>query len=195
MTCIVGLIEDGIIYMGGDSAESSGCELKIIKDAKVFKKGDFLFGVSGEPRIHNIIKYIFEIPKDCGEFKDIPYRDPLAYMNIEFVPELKQYLKENDIDLSEEGDDFRILVGYKGRLFRIEADFYVGENSKPYDCIGCGAAEAFGSLYTIYALDELIDTTWVDPEIRILTALEASEDVNCHVRRPFRVINSKEEQV
>ncbi len=41
MTCIVGLIEKGIVYIGGDSASTDNCDIKTIKSPKVFKKAVF----------------------------------------------------------------------------------------------------------------------------------------------------------
>jgi hypothetical protein len=46
MTCIVGLIDkksDNVV-IGGDSAAVAGHDVSIVKQPKVFKKGDFVFG-------------------------------------------------------------------------------------------------------------------------------------------------------
>ena len=47
MTCIIGLVENSKVYIGGDSAGVAGYGLSVRADEKVFKKGDFIFGFWG----------------------------------------------------------------------------------------------------------------------------------------------------
>ena len=42
MTCIVGLVEKGNVYIGGDSAGVGGYSLTVRADRKVFRNGDFV---------------------------------------------------------------------------------------------------------------------------------------------------------
>ena len=41
MTCIVGLVHGGKVYMGGDSAGVGGYCLTVRADEKVFRNGEF----------------------------------------------------------------------------------------------------------------------------------------------------------
>jgi ATP-dependent protease HslVU (ClpYQ) peptidase subunit len=190
MTCIVGLTENGIIYMGGDSASCVDCSIQIIKSPKVFKKGDLLLGVSGSPRLQDVLKYNFDFPEDVT-------LEPLEYLNRDFVPSLRECLSENGVlgvENEIESSESWILVGYKERLFIIEANFHVAESNKSYDAVGCGASEAMGALHALESIDEICDTSWLTPSLKIKIALETSAEFNCHVRGPFVAIDSKEER-
>ncbi len=39
MTCIVGLVDNGKVYIGGDSAGCAGYDVRIREDQKVFRNG------------------------------------------------------------------------------------------------------------------------------------------------------------
>jgi ATP-dependent protease HslVU (ClpYQ) peptidase subunit len=188
MTCIVGLIDNDIVYIGGDSASCAECSIQIIKTPKVFKKGGLLLGVSGSPRLQDVLQYNFDFPEDVTS-------EPLEYLNRDFVPALRECLAENgvlEVENEIESSESWVLVGYKKRLFILESNFHVAESNKSYDAVGCGASEAMGSLHTLESIDEICDTSWFYPEMKIKIALEASAEFNCHVRGPFVVISSKE---
>ena len=51
MTCIVGLLHNKTIYIGGDSAGSNSSDLRVRKDTKVFENGPFLMGFTTSFRI------------------------------------------------------------------------------------------------------------------------------------------------
>ena len=45
MTCIVGLVHEGVVYIGGDSAGVAGLSLTVRADEKVFRNSDFFDGL------------------------------------------------------------------------------------------------------------------------------------------------------
>ena len=59
MTCIVGLVDNGKIYMGGDSAGVSNLDIRIRADQKVFKTGEFIMGFTSSFRMGDLLKYDF----------------------------------------------------------------------------------------------------------------------------------------
>ena len=191
MTCIVGLIENGVVYVGGDSAACDDSSLQIIKESKVFKRRDFIFGISGNPRMYDILKYNFEIPDRIESF------DVLDYMYIDFIPELKKCLSENGILIKQDevvSSDSWIMVGYGGRLFVIESHFHVSESILNYNALGSGMDAALGCLY---GLENLMRGEWIlnlNPEDKVLLALKASEQFNCNVRGPFTIISTSDEK-
>jgi hypothetical protein len=110
MTCIVGLVEDGVVYMGGDSAACDNSSLQIIRGSKVFKKDGFLFGVSGNPRMSDVLRYKFETP-----YRD-ENQDILEYMHQYFIPDLKKCLAENGILIKQDeviSSDAWVMIGYR----------------------------------------------------------------------------------
>jgi ATP-dependent protease HslVU (ClpYQ) peptidase subunit len=179
MTCIVGLVENGIVYLGADSAGSAGNVLAVRRDEKVFRNGEFVMGFTDSFRMGQLLRYAFTPPK-------IPEgRDLMAYMVTDFVDAVRACFgdggyrrEENSV---ETGGVF--LVGVRGRLFEIESDFQVGERVRPYAAIGSGMDVALGSLFTSSG----------DPGRRLQAALLAADEFTTTVCGPF-VFSSTEEE-
>jgi ATP-dependent protease HslVU (ClpYQ) peptidase subunit len=190
MTCIVGLIENGIVYIGGDSAATDDSSIQTIKGSKVFKIGEFLFGVSGNPRMSDILRYNFEIPYR-EENQDI-----LEYMHQYFIPDLKECLAENGALIKQDeipSSDAWVLIGYHGRLFILESGFHVSESSLDYNAVGCGMDVALGCLYGLGNLMNAEILLKIRPEDKIELALRASAQFNCHVRKPFTILSTAQQ--
>lgn len=178
MTCIVGVIQKGKVYIGGDSAGVSGLDVTIRKDPKVFIVDDFVFGCTWSFRMIQLIRFSFKPPKRYEE------TDVYEYMCTAFVNELRNCFKNGGFarmnNSEESGGQF--LVGYKSRLFEIHDDYQVGEPEKEYSAVGCGRS------YSLGALDAL-DIT-ISAEERIKKALEVAVYRSGGVRPPF-IIESK----
>ena len=175
MTCIVGLVHEGKVYIGGDSAGVDQClGLTRRADKKVFRNGDFLFGFTSSFRMGQLLQHAFVPPK--------PYsgQDVYAFMVTAFVDAVRQCLKNGGYasrrDEVEEGGNF--LVGYSGRVFSIEGDYQVGEPMCGYAACGCGESIALGSLFT---------SAGQQPVDRVNLALAAAEHFSAGVCGPFNV--------
>src|SRR5438105_2658717 len=121
MTAIVGLVDSGIVYIGGDSAGASGWSLTVRADAKVFFNAGYLFGFTTSYRMGQLIRYALQPPE--------PARDLERFMATTFIDAIRTCLKEGgwakkDND-REEGGTF--LVGVRGRLFTVYDDYQVAE--------------------------------------------------------------------
>ena len=172
MTCIAGLIDKGKVYMGADSAGVANLSLHVRADEKVFVKDDFIMGFTTSFRMGQLLRYKLQVsPRPRGQ-------DVFEYMVTSFIEAVRKCLKEGGFaekkDEKEKAGTF--LVGYRGRLFTVDSDYQVGENLLPYAATGCGEDIALG---TLFANEDL------KPEKRILQALEAAEQFNAAVRRPF----------
>jgi hypothetical protein len=175
LTCIVGIVEGGKVYIGGDSAGVAGYYLQSRADQKVFTNGPFVFGFTSSFRMGQILRYGFTPPQRH------PDTDVMAFMVTAFIDAIRNTFKNagyakktND---QEEAGTF--LVGYEGRLFKISDDYQVGESLDQYDACGCGQDIALGSLHS---------TGGMDPERRIEIALTAAEKYSAGVRAPFNVV-------
>ena len=173
MTCIVGLVDQGQVYIGGGSAGASGWDLVQRSDRKVFRNGDFVMGFTSSFRMGQILAFGFEPPKIE------PGADVFAYMVTTFIDAARQRFKDAGFatkkDDAENGGNF--LVGVAGRLFNIGSDYQVGETMHGFDACGCGQQIALGSLRSTRG--------WRDPEARIMEALETGEAFSAGVRGPF----------
>ena len=159
--------------MGGDSAATGGWgELTIHLDPKVFKRGDFLFGVAGSIRVSNLILFKFQAPPPQTSNLD-------EYMKTDFIDALRECLKQGGVaaqDNNVESMFSHILIGIAGKLYSVESDYCIVRSATEYDAIGTGGAYALGSLHA---------TPKMAPMKRIKLALEAAEANMASVRGPF----------
>lgn len=174
MTCIVGLVEDGQVFIGGDSAGIAGWALTLRKDVKVFRNGDFLIGGTSSFRMLQLLHHAF-VPPGYDESISLE-----KYMSTTFVDAIRQCLKDGGWaqKTSEQESGGVFLVGFRGRLFQIEGDYQVGEAIDGYNAVGCGSDVALGVLYA---------TSNMKPKKRIELALQGAEHLNAGVRGPFYV--------
>ena len=179
MTCIVGLVEDGRVHIGGDSAGvGEGFSLHVRVDPKVFRNGPFVIGFTSSFRMGQLLAYHLAIPPRH------PDQDVFAFMVTAFVDSVRQCLKDGGYaerhSEAERAGEF--LVGYEGRLFTIHSDYQVSEIAERYAAVGCGAQIALGSLYST-------DGKLVPGPLRIKEALCAAERFCAAVRGPHLVIS------
>lgn len=173
MTCIVGLVDEGKVYMGGDSAGvNGGWDLVVRADPKVFHIGPFVVGFTSSFRMGQLLRFALVPPVHPPEV------DIYRYMTVDFINAVRDCLKtggwaKKDGE-KESGGVF--LVGYRGRLFEIDSDYQVGEGLDGYMAVGSGDQVALGALYA---------TQKLPPLVRIRLALEAAERWNAGVRGPF----------
>lgn len=174
MTCIVGFVKDGTVWIGGDSAGVAGWDIRTRMDPKVFVKGQFIYGYTSSFRMGQLLQYAFTPP---ARERD---EDVRAYMYGRWIESVRKCFKDHGyasvVNNVDHGGNF--LVGYEGLLFEVEGDFQIGEYSEPYNAVGCGAHYALGACH---ALAAEID----DPSRLIERALETAEHFSAGVRAPF----------
>ena len=177
MTCIIGLAEDGKVWMGGDSACASGWQVRKTNLSKVFRVQDFLIGYTSSFRMGQILEHHLSVPAQNG-------RSDVKYLVTEFIPRVRDCLKEywfdNVKDEYDKGGTF--LLGYRRHLYRVDSDFQVNEYVDNYDACGCG------ELYALAAM-KAMETLVVSPEERIIRALSIAAHFSGGVCRPFHVLS------
>lgn len=179
MTCIVAIKKDYTVYMGGDSAASSGADISIRQSPKIFSNGRFLFGYAGSFRFGQILQYAFKPPRRNEK------KTQMEYMCTDFILKLQKTLEANGLDgTGRTGKETcgQALIAYNGEIYELSDDFHLGVVETSYNSIGSGSSVAFGSLYTTENLD-------MTPESRIMMALEASSYHNNTVHAPFTIIS------
>ena len=177
MTCIAAVREGKRIVMGGDAAGVAGYSLYNRADNKVFIKQNMIFGFTSSFRMGNLLRWQLEIPKHPLGMS------VLEYMNVPFIESVRGLLKEKGFsttkDNQEEGGTF--LVGYKGKLFRVEDDFQVALHRDKFLACGCGESFALATLYTLR--DKKIPA-----KQKITQALVTAEYFSAAVRKPFVIL-------
>lgn len=182
MTCVVAIEQDGVVYIGGDSAGVEQWSLSICTraDEKVFVNdtGEFAMGFSGSFRIGQLLRYALTPPEQSLK------KDDMAYMVTDFIDAVRtlqrdrgSLKKENEVEEHEAS----FIVGYRGKIYVIECDFQVARPVDNFAAIGCGANVALGALYAT-------KNSNVHPTNRIEIALSAAAEYSAGVRGPFHIV-------
>lgn len=181
MTCIVGMIdkEKNIVVMGADSCGSNGSFNAKRKDTKMFKKGKFLFGCTSSFRMIQILMYKFNPP-------DINGKELHDYLCTDFIDGIRKCFEENGFMQEYTNKQIKggtFLVAYENRLFQIDDDYQVGENSCGYGACGSGDVYAYGCLFGLTDIDMSV-------EGKVLTALMSAEEYSATVASPFSIMTT-----
>jgi len=169
MSTVIGIVENGEVYIGADSlASTEDGDVRPMKCKKIFKNGPYLFGFIGSVRGGQVLyPDYFEPPENIMEMPDAI---------------IKQLSEKGCLIMSEQQQSLQacnFLIGYKGKLYEILVDFQLTEIEN-YTAIGSGSCYAFGSLHTTEKMKD--DFT---PLMRLELALEAAEEFSTSTRRPF----------
>lgn len=185
MTCIIGYMAGGKIYMGGDSAVitksgDSAIIRTMTEPPKVFKTGEWLIGFSGTPRFGQILRDCFH-PTPIGTSEDV-----VKYLTETFVKELIETLdKLKYLEIRNgEASCYPFLIGTQGRIFKIGTDLVALEVKDDFTAIGSGEEFALG------ALDALENYSNLTVKQRIANALRITAKYHPYVREPFTIIES-----
>lgn len=177
MTAIVGLVHEGRVHLGGDSAGVGGYALTVRADAKVFTNGPYVMGFTTSFRMGQLLRWSLKAPHPEGDLD--------RFMSTAFVDAVRTTLREGGWlrKDSEQEDGGTFLVGVAGRLFTVADDFQVGEAADGYAAVGCGRDLALGALYATAGVRK--------PRRRLRIALEAAERFSAGVRGPYAYVVSE----
>lgn len=177
MTCVVAIVDKSQkILMGSDSSAVDETTHTPHISPKVFVKGEGEFGIGycHSFRLGQIIEFWFTPPPIPDGEKNL-----MRYMVMDFIPELKTVLADQDYPNHEdEKTEWSLLVGVRGHIFTIESDWHVGFDDIPYAAIGAGSAYALGAIHAAEG-----DSKW-----SLQKALEAAELFSPYVLGPFNFI-------
>ena len=182
MTCIVGIADGGAVWIGGDSAGvDERFNLVIRSDPKVFRVGEIVMGFTTSFRMGQLLRYRLKAPEIPPEM------DVAEYMATVFIDAVRECLKDGGFAEKtadrERGGTF--LVGIRGRLFKIEDDYQVGESVRGFEACGGGDQVALGSLFTTRSIGD-------DVRRRITTALESAAAMTAVVQGPFVIVSTED---
>ncbi|MCL6672442.1 hypothetical protein ACIRP3_23230 [Streptomyces sp. NPDC101209] len=172
MTVIVGLVHRRRVHLAGDSAGSSGSQLTIRRDPKVFANGPYVLGFTTSFRMGQLLHHAFKAPHPEGDLD--------RFMVTTFVDAVRTCLKDGGWARkdSEQEQAGSFLVGVHGRLFEIHDDYQVGERADGYAAVGCGDDLALGALHATAGLG-------LKPRERLTAALRAADHHSTFVAAPY----------
>lgn len=188
MTCIVGLIENGVTYIGGDSLGSNGWTKVKRKDKKVFKLKDTdnaIIGYTSSFRMGQLLMYA----TDLIDKRDEPNIDH-EYIVSKFIPNVIRLFENGGYSRNKNGEKEGgvFLLGYNDKLYMIDSDFQVVESFDNYLACGSGEDFALGSLMTT-------EGSGLTPEERIRKALQAASKFSVGVESPYYIVNTENNEV
>lgn len=188
MTCIVGLVYEGVTYIGSDSLGSNGHSKKSRRDRKVFKLKDTdnaIAGFTSSFRMGQILMYATGLIDN----RDEPNIDH-EYLVTKFIPRLTSRFEHSGYGKSNSGEKTggTFLLGYKDKLYEIESDYQVGESFDDYAACGSGTNFALGSLHST-------EDSGFSPEKRIRLALQAASKFCVSVASPYYIVNTENDEV
>lgn len=135
MTCIVGMVSNGQVYIGADRGISN--EESIISSArpKVYENNGWVFGYAGSVGTGQLLEFI-NFPKDV--------KDPYKTLRLHIVEEYRKAIAS--FGNNEEEHCAEILIGYGDKLFEFNTlDWGVVEVRT--SAVGSGNQYALGCLY------------------------------------------------
>ena len=159
MTCITAIVEENVIYMGGERAVSDDTSIMSMVQPKVSIRGEWIYGYAGSLGNGQLF-----------DFVDLPVLkkndDIYSVLRMDIVDSYKSILDTHGSIKDDNETDF--IIGCRGRLFEFNTgDWGVAEVT---ECaIGSGGSFALGSLYTSidkYPMDRI--------EIALLSAIAYS---------------------
>lgn len=179
MTCIVGLVEGKQVWLGGDrAATDQGLNRTLLKEPKIFAKGEVGFGVCGSPKVMDALKHGIDLPEQADG-------DDRKFLVTVLVPAIRDGLVKLDAagqDTSPFGGgpgiqfDGAILVAYRGHIYNLQSNFQLVEGDEKFASVGSGSKLALGSFTATKKVR--------NAKKRILMALEASTQ-NAGCAPPF----------
>ena len=174
MTCIVGLVDDGHVWMGADSASTDGWMVRECVIPKTFRLGEVLIGYSSSFRMGQVLECHLELPVACDTTV------PRLYVAGPLVEAIRSTLHRYHWATEEHNkqEGCALLVGYRGHLFCIGDEYQVTEEADGYDAIGCGAKFALGAMYA---------SSEIPAAERIMVGLKAAAHLSGGVMPPFHV--------
>ena len=145
MTCIAGLVDNNIIYIGGDRGISDDSSIMSMLQPKVIIKGDWIYGYAGSLGNGQLFDFI--------DLPDVKKKDDVyKILRMDVVENYKSILDTHGSSKDDDSTDF--IIGCLGRLFEFNTDDWgVAEITEV--AIGSGGNFALGSLYSTIGNDPI----------------------------------------
>jgi len=177
MTCIVGIVYEGDVYIGGDRSAIDGWNRLVSEESKIFRIGEILMGTSGSHLVMQALKYELKLSR----LQHMEGETDLQYLITVFAKEVRNLLAGLTTKRDEDGEasfSGGALIGYRGNLYRMSSNCQINSFVRRFDAIGSGAPFAMGAVAA---------SGLGDPVKIIQQALRVTAELCCDVIGPFDV--------
>jgi len=178
MTCIIGLEQDGVVYVGADSfIGDDETRSEQATNPKIFQKNGMLIACSGCLRAIQIVEHLLKLdnPKKFDEqyiIENIAEKIRLKFKDIDYVGTQENYQK---LPTS-------FLIAYKDKMFTIEGNYALTRAKDGILCLGAGSEFAYGAMKALKNLK---------PEKRIKKSLKITSYYSNYVIAPFIILKTR----
>lgn len=169
MSTVIGIVQDGKVFMGADSYATTedGVKRNLNRIKKMFTNGRYLIGFIGSVRVGQaLMPHVFKPPKNILDFPDAMIAQMERKGCLGTEQETQTYMQQSNF----------LIATPEGELYEILADFQINDIDD-YTAIGSGSHFAYGSLYTTRQMK--------DPKKRIKIALETAAFFDTSTGPPF----------
>lgn len=175
MTCVVGLVDNGRVWVGGDSVGVAGYDAVPRSDPKVFRNGPLLIGFTTSFRMGQLLRFALKVPPHHP-----PEKGDFEWLCTDLIDAVRATLKAGGFAEKQHEVEWggSFLLGYRGGLYEVGRDYQVGIPADGFAAVGCGDQVALGAMFA---------TQGQAPEDRVRTALLATQRFSTGVREPFLV--------
>ena len=184
MTCIVGLVDEGAVWLGADAC---GMDEEYDRAAMVAPKVFTLrgagiavvVGYTDDFRFGQLLEHRLSIPSRSSSDHSLE-----RWLAVEFADAVRTCLEDGGYTWREDGHEEggTLLLGMMGRLFMMQSNFGVTERRRGYDAIGCGSTYAKSALWAARRAGV------EDPEDLLKLALLSAEKHSGGVMPPFTFV-------
>ncbi len=182
MTCIVGMETGGTVVLGGDAWTSTEWSGAPLAQPKVWRAGEFVYGCAGSLRAGQVFRHLYDAPP-------LPYApnalDIDRYMVGPWIHALQVAMREARVATDEQetpsGTEF--LVGVRGCLYVVEADYATWRCARGYHAIGTGSELALGALHALRA-----GCSGFTPRVLVQLAIASACEHANTVRGPITIV-------
>lgn len=170
MTCIIGMVESGEVYMGADSIVSIGDSEYDYGPTKIVAIGSMMVAECGSVRVGQLISWVDLPVPEGAALSALSGRELYSWLCTKWVPALRAKLEEAQSLRNKDGmasTNSAYLVGINGTLWYLASDFSLIEIPESrWHCAGNGEDVAWGAMHAT--------RDSADCEARIMGALEAA---------------------
>lgn len=179
MTTVVAIAHHGHVYFGADTAFTTDCQMTDPEGKLMTLPGLIALGTANDKRAATVLRYAFTPPPfpEGG--------DEQAYMRFTFPEAVRSLLARHihvGVKYDAEYSALLALIGWRGQLWQMHANYAMTQNTDGFDAIGSGSQFALGVLH---ALPDL------PPRERLERALLAASHFDGGTRAPFDYLTTQ----
>ena len=185
MTVVIGYVNRKTkeTIMGADRCISNSLERNTFASSKIYQPAEnpnFLIGISGDPRVHQLIKGFLVFPRESELQVDETIVDDRFIIRA-IIPQINKIMLEQhyfDPDFSNTGSS--IMIAYKDNIWRIGPGYQLISYEEDFLTMGSGQFAARGVLATL-------EDTKMLPMNKVIKALTLSTKMAVGVDGPYDI--------